>query len=147
MNFKIFCDGGARGNPGPAASAFVVYDDAGNLRDKRGNYHGRTTNNQAEYGAVIEALRWIEMQVKAGSDQGEARIEQVRFFLDSNLVVNQLNGLFKVKDSGLQERIVEVRVLEQSLSPINISYSYIPRARNWEADLLVNETLDRQKFS
>lgn len=138
MTLKIFTDGGARGNPGPAAAGFVAYDDAGNLRQKRGKYLGTATNNEAEYGAVIAALSYLRDLGNLGDT------EKVDFFLDSDLVVNQLNGLFKVKEPRLREFLVQIRQLEGQLSPIKVSYSYVPRAQNFEADALVNETLDQQ---
>lgn len=133
MRLKVFTDGGARGNPGPAAAAFVVHDDAGNLQYKCGKFLGVKTNNEAEYEAVLEALGYL----RSLGDLSEAH-----FFLDSNLVVNQLNGVFKVKEPRLRALLVQVRQLEGQLSPIKMAYSYVPRAQNFEADLLVNETLD-----
>ncbi|MBI4099796.1 ribonuclease HI family protein [Candidatus Microgenomates bacterium] len=130
MKLIIFCDGGARGNPGPAAGAFVVYNDAGNLREKRGKYLGETTNNVAEYQAVIMALEWL-VQNPAEAD----------FRLDSNLVVNQLNGTFKVKDAKLRELLLKVRELEAKVV-LPLTYSYVPREKNMVADALVNQTLD-----
>lgn len=133
MSLKIFTDGGARGNPGLAAGAFVVYDDAGNIREKRGKSLGTKTNNEAEYMAVIEALSYLR-------NLGD--LNEVHFFLDSNLVVNQLNGVFKIKEPRLRELLVQIRQLEGQFSLTRISYSYIPRAQNAEADALVNEILD-----
>lgn len=129
MKLSIYCDGGARGNPGPAAAAFVVYA-ADNLREKRGKFLGKTTNNVAEYSAVVMALKWLK------GNPAEAN-----FFLDSNLVVNQLNGFFKIKDSRLREFLVKVRELESQVG-LPLTYSYVPRAQNAVADALVNETLD-----
>lgn len=137
MSLKIFTDGGARGNPGPAAAAFVVYDDADNLQYKCGKFLGAKTNNEAEYLAVIEALSYLR-------NLGD--LEKVGFFLDSDLVVNQLNGLFKVKEPRLRELLVKIRTLEQEITnryPLTaIRYESVPRAQNAEADALVNETLD-----
>ncbi len=135
MKLTINCDGGARGNPGPAAAAFVVHDEAGYLREKRGKYLGETTNNVAEYQAVIEALNWLR-ENREGADG-------VEFFLDSDLVVNQLNGSFKVKNAKLRELLVKIRGLEAALSPLATEYSYVPRLQNAQADLLVNQTLDK----
>lgn len=134
MTLAIYCDGGARGNPGPAAAAFVVYD-AGILREKRGKYLGEATNNVAEYSAVIEALTWLI--------EKKERAAKMEFFLDSNLVVNQLNGKFKIKEPRLRELLVKVRALEGALYPTTPTYTYVPRSQNAQADLLVNETLDR----
>ncbi len=136
MKITINTDGGARGNPGPAASAFVAKDSAGIVLLKRGKYLGETTNNQAEYGGVILALEWA----KESFSRGELEIE---FLLDSNLVVNQLNGTFKIKDSGLKEKYLIIKTLEAEISD-KITYAYVPREKNFEADKIVNETLDKQ---
>lgn len=125
---KVFTDGGARGNPGPAACAFVVFDDAGNIRQKSGKYLGVATNNEAEYQGVIEALTAL-----ADSD--------LSFFLDSKLVASQLSGLWKVKEPRIRELVAKIRILEAGR---NITYSHIPREENYQADLLVNETLDTE---
>lgn len=130
-SLKINCDGGARGNPGPAAAAFVIYGPAGNLPYKCGKYLGTATNNAAEYQAVILALEWL---VKSP--------QPAEFFLDSTLVVNQLNRVFKIKDAKLRELLLKVRELEAKISA-PITYSYVPREQNWEADRLVNVTLNR----
>lgn len=126
MNLKIHTDGGARGNPGPAACAFVIYDLSGNLREKRGKYLGVTTNNVAEYLAVIEALKVVEGK-------------SFDFYLDSLLVVNQLKGLWKVKDQDLKPLVLRIKDLTRNK---NVSWHHVPREQNKEADLLVNETLD-----
>ncbi len=137
MEILINTDGGARGNPGPAASAFVATDTSGNLHQKRGKYLGVATNNFAEYQGVVLALEWVKELV------GE-RIDKIQFFLDSNLVVNQLNGNFKVKEGSLQKLFALVKQLEREVG-VPISYSFVRRERNVEADKLVNETLDKQK--
>lgn len=134
-SLKINCDGGARGNPGPAACAFVV---AGDLQYKCGKYLGIATNNIAEYQAVIEALAWLITKIQ----DTRYKTQEISFFLDSNLVVNQINGLFKVKDAKLRELLLKVRELEAKISQ-SLTYSYVPREENREADRLVNETLDK----
>lgn len=149
---KVFCDGGSRGNPGPAACAFILYgESAGNVREKRlsrevardEKYLGIATNNEAEYQAVIEALKYLS------SNQPPAT--SIQFFLDSSLVASQLNGLFKVKEPRLRELLIKVREQEEALrslameqcNNVTIVYSYIPRSQNQTADLLVNQLLDR----
>lgn len=143
MIYKIFTDGGSRGNPGQAACAFVVFkveNGAEILQDKRGKYLGTATNNEAEYYGVIEALSWLSANI--GSDSSVA----FRFCLDSSLVVNQLNGQFKVKENRLMNLVTMIRAKEQELKEklpgISIDYSYVPREQNSEADRIVNETLD-----
>ncbi len=125
---KIFTDGGSRGNPGQAACAYVVFDDAGNIRQSCGKYLGVATNNEAEYQGVIEALTALKDL-------------ELSFFLDSLLVVNQLNGLWKIKEPRLRELLLKVRALENNRK---ITYTHIPREQNTTADLLVNETLDQK---
>lgn len=141
MIITINADGGARGNPGPAACAFVAKDEAGILLEKRGKYLGRATNNVAEYSAVMLGLGWVL------SNLGNLRdLSQIQFFLDSNLVVNQLNGKFKVKDDRLREFFLKIKSSEQEMW-VPISYGYVPREKNFEADGLVNETLDRFTYN
>ena len=132
MNEKliIYTDGGARGNPGPAACAAVIKDSSGRIIVKGSKYLGETTNNQAEYQGVILALE------KAG----ELKAQEIIFYLDSELVVNQLSRLYKVKDLGLQSLFVKIWNLSSQFK--NISYHHVPREENKEADLLVNRQLD-----
>lgn len=129
MKLIIHTDGGARGNPGPAAVG-VVIDNVVSF----GKRIGETTNNVAEYTAVIEALKKVEsLKSKVKSE--------IHFFLDSNLVVQQLNGKFKVKDAKLRLLLIEVRMLEQEVGG-EVSYDYVPREENRRADFLVNQALD-----
>ena len=136
IQLSIYCDGGARGNPGPAASAFVVQDSSGKILHEQGFYLGPTTNNQAEYEAVIQALKWVSTLHNSSFN--------IHFFLDSLLVVNQLKGLYKVKNQNLLSKFSAIKELIIQYSIFNIQYSYIPRAQNFRADLLVNQTLDSE---
>jgi len=129
----VFCDGGARGNPGPGAAACVIKDSAGKARFLCGKYLGKVTNNQAEYAAVELALATIRENYRA--------VKKARFFLDSRLVVNQLNGLYKVKDPSLREVLFEVRQLESCLE--EVYYQHIAREENTEADTLVNRVINQ----
>ena len=135
MQLNIFCDGGARGNPGPAASAFIVREETGKILHQQGFYLGVATNNQAEYQAVLEAMKWI---VKNHSES------EISFFLDSLLVVNQLSGKFKVKDSVLKIKYLEINGLIKNLKLRIKIFTYLPRSQNFLADKIVNETLDTQ---
>ncbi|MBI5452426.1 ribonuclease HI family protein [Candidatus Gottesmanbacteria bacterium] len=134
----IYTDGGARGNPGRAAIGVVVKNEKEELLARLFRKIGEATNNVAEYQAVIAALEWLKenSQINKFSNQ-----QIIQFFLDSALVVNQLNGLFKVKNGDLRNLLVQVRQLEQELGG-NISYQLIPREKNWQADALVNKALD-----
>ena len=140
-NLVVFTDGGARGNPGPAAIGFIIKDTYGQILVEQGKCIGQTTNNVAEYQAVIEALTWLKNNFK----MKETLNNQIDFFLDSNLVVNQLNGFFKIKDAKLKNLIIKVRSLEKEINE-KIFYHFIPRQKNYHADFLVNQTLDK-KFS
>lgn len=136
-SLKIFTDGGARGNPGPAAIGFVVKDKSGKTLVRVGKYIGEATNNVAEYQAVIEALKWLKQKNQAIN----LTIYQIDFFLDSKLVVNQLNGLFKIKNAKLRNLIIEVRVLKREVD-CPVYYHYLSREKNKEADSLVNQVLN-----
>lgn len=129
----VFCDGGARGNPGPAATGFLIKNKKKEVLVQEGKYIGRATNNVAEYQAVIEALEWLV--------KNTLKIKEIHFFIDSQLVVNQLNGRFKIKNSNLQFLIIKIKGLENQIKE-PIKYFYIPRTKNLQADLLVNRALD-----
>jgi len=134
----IFCDGGARGNPGPAAVGYFIKDSKGNILVQNGEKIGRATNNVAEYMGVIKSLQWILRNLSNIKYQ----ISNIKYFLDSKLVVNQLNGLYKIKDGKLRNLIVKVRQLERELN-IPIIYNHIPREKNKKADSLLNKALDK----
>ena len=130
----IHTDGGARGNPGPAAIG-VVIEKNGKLLHQFGKRIGDTTNNVAEYTAVIEALTYLKEL------RGKNYELRIHFLLDSKLVVEQLNGNFKIKNAKLRELSLKIRMLEQEVGRV-ITYSSIPRERNKLADFQVNRALD-----
>jgi len=129
---KIYTDGGARGNPGPAACAAVLKDPSGRIVSRQSQYLNRTTNNQAEYRGVLLGLNLAK---KFGA-------QEIDFYLDSQLVVNQLNLEYKVKDLALQS--VFVKIWNLGLGFKKIRFHHIPREENKEADQLVNQELDAQ---
>jgi ribonuclease HI len=131
-NISIFCDGGSRGNPGPAAYGFVVFSNTKKIYEE-GKTLGVQTNNFAEYSAVINALRYIV--------SSKHRLSSIKFFLDSKLVVEQLSGKWKIKNENLRSLCHTIKTLEYSLG-MPITYKHIPREKNTEADLLVNKALD-----
>lgn len=135
---NIFTDGGARGNPGPAAIGFVVMTGNGKAIFKTGKPLGHATNNVAEYSAVVAALEWLTGNGKAIGSQ----YSTINFYSDSQLMVNQLKGLYKIKNLGLQKLIIQVRTLENQLNK-KYFYHLIPREKNSLADSLVNQTLDQ----
>ncbi len=127
---QINCDGGSRGNPGAAAYGFVVKKGGKIIKEGYG-YIGIATNNFAEYTALIEALKWL-----AENAPGEA----LDFNLDSQLVVSQLTGLYKIKNASIKNLVQIVKELESKFK--EVSYKHIPREQNKEADKLVNKALD-----
>jgi len=137
MKLLLNTDGGSRGNPGPAAYGYVIQDitsGAGIVLEKCGNYVGITTNNIAEYEGLLAGVKWVVEHFP----QAELLIK-----MDSLLIVNQIKGLFKVKNPGLLPKFQEVRGLLSKLPKWSISHTY--REGNSIADELVNEALDNQE--
>ena len=131
---EVFCDGGARGNPGPAAWGFVIKVDGQNIKEDCG-YIGIATNNFAEYTALVEALAYLGRNFTGQS---------ARVYLDSKLVVSQLNGEYKIKNLTIAKLVRQVRENEKGLG--DIVYNHIPRERNKEADRLVNIALNKNIY-
>ena len=130
MRARLSTDGGARGNPGPAAYAYVLEADDGTVLDARGEAIGVATNNVAEYRALVEGLR-------KAVELGVSELEVVS---DSELLVRQMTGVYKVKNEALRELWAEARALARSIP--RLSYRAVRREHNELADRLVNEALD-----
>jgi ribonuclease HI len=127
---KLYADGGSRGNPGPSASGFVLYDMDDIVVKKAGIYLGITTNNQAEY-----------LALKAGLEEAiKLQAETVHVYLDSLLVVNQMKGIFKVKNRDLWP--IHESIKQLTLRFKRVKFTHVPRELNKAADQMVNETLD-----
>jgi len=131
----VFTDGGARGNPGPAAAAFVVFK-SNEILFKSARFLGKTTNNLAEYAAVSDALKWLLSR--------QFNDQKIFFQIDSELIVNQLTGVYRVKNSSLKKYYQEIKSLT-ALFKEGVFYNHIPRKENSLADKLVNEILDKEK--
>ena len=127
----IFTDGGARGNPGPAGIGVTISDADGAVLTEFGEAIGEATNNVAEYTAVVRAL-----EAAVGYN-----VDTIEFFLDSELVVKQLNGEYKVKNAGLKGLHAAARERLDKYARVRISH--VPRAKNKVADRLANEAMDR----
>ncbi len=130
---KLYADGGSRGNPGPSAGGFAILDMADNVVKKSGKYLGVTTNNQAEYHSLkggVEAAR-------------EIGAKRVHVFMDSLLVVNQMKGIYKIKNRDLWPIHQAIKKIITEFD--EISFTHIPRELNKLADSIVNETLDSLK--
>jgi ribonuclease HI len=134
--FTINTDGGARGNPGPAAIGVVVHQN-GKVIHEHKKYIGEQTNNTAEYEALLYSVQWLQ------SFLSDNPIEHCEFLLDSKLVIEQTQGHWKVKEAHLQTYVQKIRSLLQTLS-CSYSFRYVPRAQNAEADALVNQALDAE---
>ena len=135
---KIFSDGGARGNPGPAAIGYVVMVGEDVVWEDK-NYLGETTNNVAEYEAIKQALGKIVSLPLVP--------KTIDCFLDSELVVKQLKGEYKIKQAHLALHATQVYQLIKQMKErgcAQISFNYVPRAQNKAADALVNQALDAQ---
>lgn len=134
MKYIINTDGGARGNPGPAAAAFIIKTSDGKEVKQKGIYMGVATNNEAEYMAVEKALEALMLSYDdtSGID--------VEIRADSQLIVKQLLNEWKIKNDRLKAYYQNIKKLEVKMSKVN--YVYIPRDQNHEADLIVNITLD-----
>ena len=135
MILKVFTDGGSKGNPGPSSIGGVGYLDGKKVFDFKKSI-GIATNNDAEYKALIEALSNIKDPAFVKTTAGK-QISKIEFNSDSKLMVNQVRGLFKVKNGKIKEYMLTIRGLEQEIN-LPISYHYVPREQNIEADLLVN---------
>lgn len=132
MKLTTFTDGGSRGNPGPSALGVVVKNETGETIAAYGEYLGTQTNNYAEYSALLSALQKAK----------ELGATEVGCVLDSELVVKQMQGLYKVKEPTLQKLFVKVFNLAQQFK--KVTYRHTMRAGNKEADAQVNKTLDAQ---
>jgi ribonuclease HI len=127
---KLSTDGGARGNPGPAAYGYVLETDDGTVLDARGETIGVATNNVAEYRALLAGL-------EAALARGVTELEVVS---DSELLVKQMRGEYKVKNAALQTLFLEASRLARKLD--SVTYTAVRREHNELADRLVNEALD-----
>jgi ribonuclease H / adenosylcobalamin/alpha-ribazole phosphatase len=127
---RLFTDGGARGNPGPAAFAYVLETEDGTVLDARSEAIGIATNNVAEYRALVAGL---ERAVEAG-------VSGLEVVSDSELLVKQMRGEYRVKNSVLRDLSVEAARLARAIGPV--TYTAVRREHNELADRLVNEALD-----
>lgn len=134
MNKKliIYTDGGARGNPGPAGIGVVIFNEKQDIVGQYKKYIGETTNNQAEYKAVVLGLEKAK----------EFDAEEVEVNLDSELVCSQINGVYKLKNKDFQDSFIKIYNLKQSFK--KIEFKYIPREKNKLADSLANQAMDER---
>jgi ribonuclease HI len=130
MKARLYTDGGARGNPGPAAAAYVLETDDGTVLEARGETIGVATNNVAEYRALVAGL----------AKALELGVGEVEVVSDSELVVKQMNGEYRIKNAALVELSLEATRLAREIG--RVTYRAVRRTENELADQLVNEALD-----
>jgi ribonuclease HI len=130
MAYKLYTDGGARGNPGPAGAGVVLYDSKDQLVVEVQKYLGPCTNNDAEYAALIMGLELALAH----------EVSELTCYLDSELIVRQLNGQYKVKNERLKKYFDKVLELKFQFS--DIRFVHVPRTENTVADRLVNAAID-----
>ena len=130
MKARLFTDGGARGNPGPAAYGYVLEADDGTVLAAHGEHIGSATNNVAEYSGLVAGLRKaLELQ-----------LPEVEVVSDSELMVKQMRGEYRVKNEALRALFAEAERLARAVG--KVEYRHVKRAHNEEADRLVNAALD-----
>jgi ribonuclease HI len=128
---RLFTDGGARGNPGPAAYAFVLEADDGTVLAAEGKMIGVATNNVAEYSGLVAGL----------AKAVELAVPEVTVMSDSELMVKQMRGEYRIKNAALRDLSIEAARLARQLE--KVEYRHVFREHNELADRLVNEALDR----
>lgn len=138
MQITIFTDGGSLNNPGPAASAFLIYKDGVLLKSSYKNL-GTATNNVAEYNGLILAL---EELIKLSDSIRWVDVQKITAISDSQLMVNQLNGEYKIKNHDIRALADRVNALKAQI-PVSIQHAHVLREKNEEADALVKKALGR----
>jgi ribonuclease HI len=135
MRFKVFADGGSRGNPGPAACGAVIYDSQNKVVGEVAEFIGENfTNNQAEYAGVLFGIRKALL----------LHATELEIYLDSKLVVEQVSGRWKIKNIKIRKAVEKIHAELAKLSKWEISH--IPREKNAAADRLVNQVLDSRGY-
>lgn len=133
MNLIINTDGASKGNPGPAAYGYIIKTDTGVILHQEGKALGETTNNFAEYSGVLEALKYIKSHFSAKAPH------DILVKADSQLLVRQLTGAYKVKHPNIKPFVEKIKFLEAELG--KVSYQHVPREQNFIADRLANKAL------
>jgi len=139
MEFTLYADGGARGNPGPAGAGAVVFDTAGKRVVEVSDYLGIATNNIAEYEAILRGLT----KLLTAYPEGYFKTMPLLVRMDSELVIKQLKGEYKVKHPNLVPRYLEVmNTVARNFG--SVRFEHVLRARNKDADALANQAMDRK---
>ncbi|MFA6519066.1 MAG: ribonuclease HI family protein [Candidatus Shapirobacteria bacterium] len=136
MILEVFTDGGSRGNPGLSGCGVVITDNKGNIQYQDSKYLGVKTNNQAEYSGLILALKWLV--------DHQNGLDAINFSADSQLLVCQLNGQYKVKSPHIKPLYLEAIQLLSTIK-IPVKFTHIRRSFNDLADQLANQAMDRRQ--
>ena len=137
MNLTIYTDGGSLNNPGQAAYGFLIFEDKKRIH-KQNERIGVASNNVAEYTALIRALEFVRDTIQ----KSKIKAKSLLIISDSLLMVNQVNGLYKVKNADIKPLHSQIKMLEMELG-LPISYKHVLRDKNTEADALVKEALGK----
>jgi len=140
MKTIIYCDGGSRGNPGPGAIGVILTDEKGKVIKEYAEKIGRATNNEAEYESLIFALQKAKL-LFGGKKAKEMELE-IR--MDSEFVIRQLNGKYKILDRKIEQLFLKTWNLKIDFG--DVKFIHIPREKNWEADRLVNQAMDSKRM-
>jgi ribonuclease HI len=132
----IFTDGGARGNPGPAGVGVLIENAEKKVLGEISKFIGHQTNNFAEYEALIQGLLMVQEMFAGKTDDIEVSV-----MMDSELVIKQCQGLYKVKEPTLKEQFGRVMAIRSEFFP-HITFTHVPREKNAHADKLVNAAID-----
>jgi ribonuclease HI len=134
MTILAYTDGASRGNPGESGVGIVLKDELGNMIGSHFGYIGEATNNIAEYMALATCLKLVK----------EIECDHLVVHSDSELMVRQLNGQYKVKDKGLKKHFLHIQKI-LTASPFQFAIKHVPREENREADQLANRGIDTKK--
>ncbi|MBL7156124.1 MAG: ribonuclease HI family protein [Candidatus Pacebacteria bacterium] len=138
-NITIYIDGGSRGNPGPAGIGAVFYNEKGETIKTYSEFLGEATNNEAEYQALIFALK----KFKSFFGKKIAKQSEIKIMSDSEFLVKQLNGEYKISNERIQQLFLEAWNLKLDFKKVKIKH--ISRTKNIQADELANEAMDKAK--
>lgn len=136
MQFTIYGDGGSRGNPGPAGSGAIIRNESGETVATVSEYLGVTTNNVAEYTAVLRALETLARMLETKAKDADIHVR-----MDSMLVIRQMKGEWKIKHPNMKPLAAQVSMLVPLFK--SVSFEHVYREHNKDADRLANEAMDR----
>jgi ribonuclease HI len=135
---SVYTDGASRGNPGPASVGIVFKNESGKIVFEKQKELGKATNNEAEYQAIIQAMKHVNRH----------HPEKIIFYADSELMIKQMRGEYKIKNPGIQKLFLEAwnRTIDFKKNGKEVKFVEIPREKNKEADALANKALDQGKL-